>query len=324
MKKFILSPVFFALFFIAPFFGTLSAFCQSVIIDPSVSGGSNIISASAPNKASQLPRVANSTNIATPQAGQLIYNQSTASPNFYNGTSWQNMNGGPLPSNTFPNSVFFGDPESPKYSGTGSQWDSYTWTVPAGVTKIWVEMWSGGGSGSIFNNSFAWIDQTGGDSGGYLSTIIPVSSGIILTIYVAKGKNISQNPTGISSIILDPTGTLLSNTGISFSKRPSASLINFSQRNIGQENVFENYVSFTDDHLEYAVKGGNGGDAPYGGKGGKSINNHRSVNSNGTVDVNNGIYNSSINTDGIFPGGGGGRGYNFSGSGANGFVIIHY
>jgi hypothetical protein len=323
MKKFILSLFLFGIYLLSLFLSEVSVYGQSVVIDPSVSGGSNIISATAPNKASQLPRVANSTNIATPQAGQLIYNQSTASPNFYNGTSWQNMIGGPLPSNTFPNSAFFGDPESPKYTGTGSQWDSFTWTVPAGVTKIWVEMWSGGGSGSIFNNNFAWFDQTGGDSGGYLSTIIPVSSGIILNIYVAKGKNITQNSTGISTRILDPTGALLVNTGISFFQRPNASLINFFQRNMGQKNVFENYISFTDDHIEYSVKGGNGGDAPNGGKGGQSVTIFQKKLSNGS-ETNIGISNVSIDAEGIFPGGGGGRGYYFPGFGANGLVIIHY
>ena len=53
-----------------------------------------------------------------------------------------------------------------------------TWTAPAGVTHVMVEMWGGGGGGGI---------ATGGGGGGYSRSIITVTPGTVYTINVGGG-----------------------------------------------------------------------------------------------------------------------------------------
>jgi hypothetical protein len=55
---------------------------------------------------------------------------------------------------------------------------NYSWTVPAGVTSILVELW-GGGSGNK--------DFSGGQGGGYTLALLPVSPGMVLEIAVGGG-----------------------------------------------------------------------------------------------------------------------------------------
>lgn len=60
------------------------------------------------------------------------------------------------------------------------------WTVPAGVTKIWVEMWGSGGTGTT--NTFP---QTGGGggAGGYASFFVPVTPGSSVTVSITSGNS---------------------------------------------------------------------------------------------------------------------------------------
>src|SRR5207247_616307 len=51
-----------------------------------------------------------------------------------------------------------------------------TWSVPAGVTKLWVEAWGAGGGGGA--------SGTGGGGGGYSRRLIPVAPGDMLSIAV--------------------------------------------------------------------------------------------------------------------------------------------
>jgi hypothetical protein len=51
-----------------------------------------VLDVSSTNKGILLPRLADTTNVASPTAGLFIYNQKTNTPNFYNGTKWQNLN----------------------------------------------------------------------------------------------------------------------------------------------------------------------------------------------------------------------------------------
>jgi hypothetical protein len=53
-----------------------------------------------------------------------------------------------------------------------------TWTVPAGVTEIGVELWGGGGGGT---------GGHGGNSGNYLYAIIEVPAGDVVTITIGDG-----------------------------------------------------------------------------------------------------------------------------------------
>jgi hypothetical protein len=310
----------------------ISIFSQAqVAINPTGAAPhpSAMLDVNSTNKGLLLPRTTDPTaNITAPAAGLMTYNTTTNTPNYYNGTNWQNVSGGPLPSNTFPNSVHFGDPDFTKYEGTGDQWDITNWTVPAGITKIWVEMWSGGGSGDKFN--IIGFEQIGGESGGYLSAITPVISNETIAIWVAKGKKIKGNATGIASYIFRNTQNVSSifTTGSNFGINNGASLIDFKQRNLGEGLIESNYIAFNDgtqQRSNYTNGGCTGGDTPYGGKGGKSgivrISNELTGSPTPSVD---GLLNYTVNSNGGFPGGGGGRGYYDFGAGGNGLIIIHY
>ncbi|MCU0374596.1 MAG: hypothetical protein MUF24_04725 [Chitinophagaceae bacterium] len=60
------------------------------------------------------------------------------------------------------------------------------WTVPAGVTKIWVEMWGSGGNGSA--NTFPQVGG-GGGAGAYASFFVTVTPGSSVTVSVTSGND---------------------------------------------------------------------------------------------------------------------------------------
>jgi hypothetical protein len=219
-------------------------------------------------------------------------------------------------------------------SGTGS------WTVPAGVTKVWVEIWGGGAGGSWYG---------GGGGGGYASGMFEVTSGNSISYTVGSGgaggtstatnggfSNINYAPLGltlnalggnagsfiVSSIFSEGLGGGYSVTPGTFTAymgllgQPGAAAL---------PNAFQ-YNSTT--YIDYSTAG-NGGDAGNtnrtGGKGGSYfVNNTTST-----------LIRSIIGSSGLRPGGGGGAGYvgiiSLSGignsqgaSGASGMVIIHF
>lgn len=59
-------------------------------------------------------------------------------------------------------------------------------TVPAGVTKIMVELWGGGGGGNFY---------CGGGGGGYLKVVLQVNPGDNCTIQIGSGGNNANNAT---------------------------------------------------------------------------------------------------------------------------------
>jgi hypothetical protein len=302
--------------------GASGLFAQSVTIDPSATGGSNIIQASTPNKALKLPSVAGTSNIGSPQAGQLIYNQSTASPNFYNGTSWQNVNAAPVPSNIFPNSKHFGDNNNGRFNGTGNSTDDYSWICPAGVSRIWVESWSSGGSANTFTSplQLPYLYYSG-HSGSYLSAIINVIPGNTYLLKIGKGtRNSSNGQFGIANYIQLGSPIIFGNNQHYFNLDTSSELIRFQSGNPGANCKFwyETFYTGTTPNNVRFYQGGNGGNAPFGGNGGKGTLVQADLNSF-VIATNN--WNGS--DDGYFPGGGGGTS-SYANSCANGLKIIHW
>ncbi|PBJ06241.1 hypothetical protein BSF43_37230 [Pseudomonas ogarae] len=78
----------------------------------------------------------------------------------------------------------------------------YQWAVPAGVTKVFVEVRGGGGSGA-----FAALETGagGGGGGGFSTRLVPVTPGSVITVTVGAGgayvtaANTVGNPGGSSS-----------------------------------------------------------------------------------------------------------------------------
>lgn len=65
-----------------------------------------------------------------------------------------------------------------KYYETFRTAGSSTWTVPAGVTKICIELWGGGGGGAIHG---------GGGGGGYIKAYFPVTPGATVSYTIGTG-----------------------------------------------------------------------------------------------------------------------------------------
>lgn len=81
--------------------------------------------------------------------------------------------------------------QSTVYSTAGST----AFTVPANVTGIRVECWGGGGSG----RGVGTIDYGGGGGGGggaYVRSVIPVTPGAVINLYVAAGGSGAKNAPG--------------------------------------------------------------------------------------------------------------------------------
>ncbi len=212
-----------------------------------------------------------------------------------------------------------------------------TWTVPAGVTKIFVEAWGGGGGGSGFG---------GGGGGGYIGAWFTVAPGNSIPYVVGLGGFGGNNgsivaESGTASSVTIGSVTVTANGGfgsIIYNTTPpvgvfggdgggyEATPVSFTNY-IGQggedgaPNKLEYFQSTATTFLEATLggKGGDGGCSPHSGcAGGYMLANA------GTATLLRYVSGGAAKT----PGGGGGGNYAGSGyagvSGADGKVIIHY
>jgi hypothetical protein len=90
---------------------------------------------------------------------------------------------------------------------------TYTWTVPAGVTKIMVEVWGGGGGGNYNPHINLGGYTKSGGGGGYGKGIFTITSGSYMVIVGSGGRGASPplgngKDGGTSSF-----GSLISATG---------------------------------------------------------------------------------------------------------------
>ena len=207
---------------------------------------------------------------------------------------------------------YFGGNQSVyQYSGT------YTWTVPAGVTRVYAEVWGagGGGGGAVIANASA----AGGGGGGYAEGLLFVTPGQALTIIVGAGgpgspgggtANPQGNNGGTSSIAI-LASVAISATGGSGGGSQSTAGVNTTpvSSGVGSGGAVQ----------EPGVPGGYGysiGSTYVGGAGGQGAEgNGTSV--GGVGGAGNG---------GVFPGGGGNGGANTygGGPGAGGQVKLYF
>jgi hypothetical protein len=86
-----------------------------------------------------------------------------------------------------------------------------TWVVPAGVTKVWVEAWGGGGTGSIYYAASSGLPElygNGGGGGGYISALANVTAASTLYVSVAAGAVAdggSPASAGTSAVLIGST-----------------------------------------------------------------------------------------------------------------------
>ena len=200
----------------------------------------------------------------------------------------------------------------------------YSWNVPAGITKIFVEIWGGGGGGAAGG---------GGGGGGYAASQWTVTPGATVSITVgAAGAGAATGAVdaidGNSSIVQigavqvlayggEGGHTILGGVPGGFGTNSSGQFVYGQGGQAGDGNhesygVYNATIYYTAINYGSGGPGGNTVDAQKNG-GFKSMN-------TGTSALIRNVY-SQVGTE---PGGGGG-GDNFGGkNGAPGLVIIHY
>ena len=184
------------------------------------------------------------------------------------------------------------------YSTSGT----FNFTVPAGVTKIMVEVWGGGGGGGFGAN------KPGGCGGGYGKEIISVTEGTIYTITVGSGGNAGTSSANGSSGGTSSFGSLVTSTG----------------GGGGNSGVFPTSVGIGGTSTATFNISGQNAAWPYniGGTGGNSFGGSGGI----------GAINGQFATAGIAPGGGGGGGttdgntttWKSGAPGAVGRVVVSY
>ncbi len=200
-------------------------------------------------------------NAGTPNQ-VLVSNGTSSSP------SWQDI--APVPTG-FQNFVVF-----EAFLGVS------TWQVPANITKIIFEGWSGGGTAGL-NQYGTFENYRGGGSGAYFKTIVNVTAGQAFRIHVPSGQSPNNfNDKDSLSIQLSPIVGLndklvvlnADSTAGGRNIRATGILANtiFFEGDEGGistlENGFYKNLVFSDGNYFYYHEAA-GGDAPFGGKGGK-------------------------------------------------------
>jgi hypothetical protein len=188
-----------------------------------------------------------------------------------------------------------------------------TWTVPAGVTEITVEVWGAGGGSSDMGNA-----RAGGGGGAYASSVLTVVPGDMIPYFVGAGGAVGAGG-GLSQW---NSSQVLANGG-----GPAPS--NNSTGGPGGGFGIGDQVYFGGSG---AVPTGNNG----GGGGGSAFSNAVGGDASGTTGGigqgnggNGGLAINGDGDDGNAPGGGGGGkagpgGGANSGSGANGQILVTY
>jgi hypothetical protein len=205
---------------------------------------------------------------------------------------------------------------------------TFTWTAPAGVTSVTVEVWGGGGRGGSIPGGDGEKEGGGGGGGGYsIKTGIAVTPGVDYDVVVGAGSNSSS--AGGDSFFINDT-TVLAKGGSSTDYNNGAA-----------GGAADSGVG------DYTYSGGNGADGSdyfnMGGGGGSSAgtagNGTNATDKSGAIAPTGGgnggkgwwTCTSGNGSPGTAPGGGGGgavrvRGSSsyFGGEGAPGKVVITY
>ena len=205
---------------------------------------------------------------------------------------------------------------------------SGTWTAPAGVTSVTVEVWGGGGRGALVDSSYNEKVGGGGGGGAYSMSTITVVPGTNYSYTVGAGATTSA-AAGDSYFI--NTSTVLAQGGNSAADESSTGAtggpastgvgtVKYSGGNGANGNTTSNYG------------GGGGSSAGTGSNGTNATNATGATAPTGGGNGGNGRSSSSGNgSAGLTPGGGGGGAYRSSGSslynggnGANGQIRLTY
>lgn len=213
---------------------------------------------------------------------------------------------------------------------------SGTWTVPAGVTKIYAEVWGAGGGGNGYG---------GGAGGSYIAAAFAVTPGQVVNYGCGTGGNgngfgtantgigsffntgsaafsISANGGGGATFVSSGIGSCGSPGGIGVGASVTSYIY---EQGKGGEPVSKNYMQYNATTFYESGRAGRGGAPGHsndpGASGGYYVFN---------TTANTLVLRASKAATGNFPGGGGASGYDYpllsisGGNGANGLVIVRW
>jgi len=209
-------------------------------------------------------------------------------------TQWTSVSGGT--SSPIPNGLT-------AYTTAGT----YTWTAPAGVTRVRVRVWGGGGGGGGNHAG------SGGGGGGYAESIVNVTAGTSYTVVVGSGGNwIGSIPAGESNFQVSGSPVVRAYGGSNGAANGTTAAAGGDGVGTivmkGQPGGFGS--AGTNSDVQYAP----GGNSPEGGFGSQQVLQSQSIG------------NDSTYTSPTAPGGGGAGSSdgNVNVKGAAGEVIIEY
>lgn len=212
---------------------------------------------------------------------------------------------------------------------------SGTWNVPAGVTRIFIEVWGGGGGGNSYG---------GGGGGTYIAAPFTVTPGLTITYTVGSGgaQGSNTNATAGSSSTAQVGSPSISITaqgggGATWSNMATGgagSIGGFSTVGVTDylfdlgragESTERSYMQFNATTYYETGRAGKGGDA----------GNNRTTGATGSFYVYNTtagsvVYRSLKIADGLNPGGGGASGIQYGatsisgGNGGGGLIVIRW
>lgn len=250
------------------------------------------------------------TNGNSGNNGQILQNNG-------NGTmSWQN-------SIASLNTLY---PNSRSYRGLfdniANSVSTFTFTVPAGITKVWVEGWGGGSAGTILPATITnTTSARGGKSGNFLSAVLNVTPGEILDLQVGNGNTLSTG--GISKVIRTSLSQSIFEVGsppLSYFLENSNNFLSFVQGAYGHIPI-ESYSQTSSTNYVRTISGGHGGSSFPSQNGGRGVTVTYNLSTNTVLSY------FSIDPEGsrdVIPGGGGGVGYLTQGAGAPGMLVLHW
>ena len=235
--------------------------------------------------------------------------------------------------NKYPNSISY----KGLYSNVSDTYQTFSFTVPTGITQMWVECWSGGDSGGFLPNTITnTTNARGGNAGSYLSGIINVVPSEVLTLLVGNG-GISSASGGITYIYRSgSTPEILGITpfetyyAIVNPTTNTNGVLSFINGSAGKSSTMAYQQAGTTSFIK-TYSGGDGGSTfPYQ-LGGSGVTVAYDLATNNAVsflqNFNIGITNGSKGGNGATPGGGGGVGFptvGFVGAGGVGMIILHW
>jgi hypothetical protein len=265
-----------------------------------------------------LPRLttADQTTLPPQQAGNVVYNTDQQKMAVHNGSGWQYI--APAEASQFKNEVgIFNWIESP-----------VTWTVPAGVTRIFAEVWGGGAGGAFYVNNSGALTATGGGAGGYGRGYMTVTPGSNLTLTIGRfgsGGKSSTNlyPTdGKNSKISNGTDYIEATGGTAHGLGgyvPASSILGYRCDGGNGAEVSISYGQKSASEYILLVKCGDGGLA-YGSQPGGFGSQFASLNSASLLYKTDNFDTQAASGAGS----GGGAGYSSGGDGRAGMVILHW